>query len=106
MPPDADRPAFPEPPPAAKPTPSAADNVRNALLGIGSIGLELASLGAEPSPYGNDVRDDPIGESKRAKTWYGTILQWAWAVLICLVGVAALILAIGLAIVWVMSWFI
>ncbi len=48
MPPDADRPAFPEPPPSTEPAPSAADNVRNAMLGIGSIGLELASLGADP----------------------------------------------------------
>ena len=106
MPPDAEIPASRDSEALPEPgVPSFGDKMRNFMLGIGSIGIELGSLGAGPSPYGNDAGHEPIGESKRAKTWYGRILQWAWAILILLVGIVVFLFMIVLGIGWVMSWF-
>ena len=99
MPPDAKDPVSPHPQ-----APSFGDKVRNFMLGIGSIGLELGSLGAAPAA-GDHANHEPIGDSRRAKTWYGRILQWAWAILIFLVGVVVLLFMIALGVGWVMSWF-
>ncbi len=105
MPPDAETQALPHS--AAPDLPavaSRADKVRNFMLGIGSIGLELASLGAE-RPAGEHANHEPSGDSRRAKTWWGRILQWTWAILVFLIGVVALLAMLALGLFWVLSWF-
>ena len=74
------------------------------MLGLGQIGFEIASLGSTPAhDYG--VSDSSDGESRPAQTWYGRMLQWAWAILVFLLGLAALVVALAAAVAWLLSWF-
>ena len=105
MPLDAETPPLPDPEAPHQPgAPSFGDKVRNFMLSIGAIGLELASLGSAPAA-GDHANHEPIGESKRAKTWWGRILQWTWAILVFLIGVVALLFLLAVGLFWVLSWF-
>lgn len=84
-----------------------ADNIRRFLLGIGQIGIEIGGLagGGTGGTHDDGSAGASDGHSPPARTWYGRILQWAWALLILLVGLACFVLALLLAVGWVMSWF-
>ena len=90
------------PPPTAV---SFAEKVRTMMLGLGNVAIEIAAIGTPPDyHYGvDDHRSE--GDSPPARTWYGRLLQWAWAILVFLFGLAALIVALVLAVLWVLSWF-
>ena len=95
--------------PARKPAPSSPsflEKVRNLMLGLGQIAIEIASLGArDTGGWHHEVRQESYADSPRARTWYGRILQWAWALLVFLVGLVCLVIALIFAADWVMSWF-
>jgi hypothetical protein len=74
------------------------------MLGLGEVGFGIASLGSTPvHDYG--VADSFDDESRPARTWYGRILQWTWAILVFLLGLAVLVVALAAAVAWLLSWF-
>ena len=98
MPQDLRGPPSPEPEQASDD--SLAETIRGAMLGIGEIGLAIGSDGSHGT-YPEHSHDD----SAPARTWWGRILQWAWALTVFLIGLAALALAILVGIGWVMDLF-
>ena len=75
------------------------------MLGLGHVAMAIASIGSPPvHDYGHGDQGSD-GDSPPARTWYGRILQWTWAILVFLFGLAALIVALAVAVLWVMSWF-
>ena len=82
--------------------PSLAENIRGVMLGIGELGMAIGSDGS--SNYDSSAYDSS-GDSRPAKSWWGRILQWAWALIVFLVGLAVLALFVLLGIGWVMDFF-
>ena len=92
-------PSTPEPEPE---TASIAESVRGAMLGIGELGIALGSDGSYSSfAYDGQSTDD----SAPAKSWWGRILQWAWALLAFVIGLAVLVFFLLVGIGWVVDLF-
>ena len=99
-------PPSPQPQPQPEPDPddsSIAETLRGVMHGVGELGL---ALGSDGSYHNNSYGDTALENSGPARTWWGRILQWAWAVLVFLFGLAVLAFFLLVGIGWVMSWFV
>ena len=96
----------PSPQPQPEPDPddsSIAETIRGVMHGVGELGLALGSDGSyHGDTYGNSSSSE---DGRPAKSWWGRILQWAWALLVFLFGLAVLAFFLLVGIGWVMSWF-